>query len=102
MKKITLATVKSFVKKNRENLYINLHSRFDGMHDCIMPAKGGFEKAQPSKQGVFVNTTDHTLGIEGAWFVYGSRDYLKPFENETMKGFEISNCCGNFTLAIQK
>ena len=102
MKKITLATVKSFVKKNSENLFINVESKFCGMNDCVMPERNGFTKTQPSRQGVFVGSVDHTLGIDGAWFVGSSRDYFRPFENDNLKGYEIYNCCGSFTLAVSK
>ena len=44
--KITLATIKSFIRKN-PNLYIKSTSRFDGMYDCVMPNQNAqFELAQ--------------------------------------------------------
>lgn len=49
-KKATMATIKSFVKKNRENLLINVKSSFDGMIDGLSYINNGFQKA----------TTDNT------------------------------------------
>lgn len=98
-KKITLATVKSFIKKNKESLLINVKSRFDGMTDGVEQVEGGFVKA--------VETTNHsenTLGIAGAWFVGQSRDYFRFFENigGDMIGIDVSNSCGRFVIAIKK
>lgn len=97
MTKITRATVKSFIKKNFDNLYINRKSRFDGSVDCVMPVKGGFKK---------VCATDwhekYTLGVEGAWFVGNSRDSFSEYEKEGYKGIEVYNCCGSFILAVKQ
>ena len=35
MKKITRTTIKSFIKKNFDDLYISTRSRFNGMIDCV-------------------------------------------------------------------
>jgi hypothetical protein len=70
-KRITLATVKSFIKKNIDNLYINKKSSFDGMTDCVERLAGGFGKAVRTTEHV-----EHTNGIKGAWFVGSSRDYF--------------------------
>ena len=35
MKKFTLASAKSFIKRNRANLLIKCVSSFDGMTDCV-------------------------------------------------------------------
>lgn len=97
-KKITMATVKSFVNKNRTNLFIKKESAFSGMSDMVDFIAGAkFEKA--------VNETinqGNTLGISGAWFVGQSNDYLTYFENADLVGIEVYNSCGSFTLAISK
>lgn len=99
-KRITLATVKSFIKKNRENLYINVKSRFDGMTDCVESLNDGFQKAATDTDK---HTQEHSLGIKGAWFVGSSRDYFQPYDNigGDMTGIEVSNSCGSFILAIR-
>lgn len=97
MKKITLATVKTFLKKNAGNLYINVKSSFDGMTDCCESRYEGFTKAIATDEH-----PSHKLGIEGAWFVGQSRDYFSAFENDQMTGITVSNSCGRFVLAIVK
>ncbi len=57
-KKITKATVKSFIKNNIENLYINVTSDFDGMTDCVEQVKGGFKKAEKTEDNI-----SHNLGM---------------------------------------
>lgn len=97
MKKITAATFKSFVKKNSENLLINVKSEFDGMVDgCVSNARG-FRSA---KKTDLHNSSN--LGFEGIWLVGSARNWFEKFENETMTGIEVSNCCGNFIVAVAK
>jgi hypothetical protein len=97
MKKITLATVKSFIKKNPE-LFIRVNSKFDGMVDCVMSnPDAAFNPALPAQY-----PCDNNQGIQGAWFVKSSRDWFQAFETDTFKGYEVSNCCGSFALAIKK
>jgi len=93
--KTTLATVKSFIRKNPDTLLINVKSAFDGMTDCCQPEHAGFTKAQPETQN-----QRNTLGVCGAWFVGGSRDYFTPYNVNGLTGFEVSNCCGHFILAV--
>lgn len=94
--KTTLATIKSFIKKNQD-LYINCKSRFDGMVDCVMPNDNSqFHLAKR------VDSHKNTLGIAGAWFVFGSRDYFREYEDAEFKGYEVYNCCGSFILATKK
>ena len=38
MSKVTLATLKSFLKNNEGKIYFQEHSAFDGMVDCVMPS----------------------------------------------------------------
>ena len=99
-KKITLATVKSFINKEMkaEKLYIANFLSFDGMVDCVMPSENkAFRKAVKSER-----MSDNDLGVSGAWFVKGSRDSFEAFENDEYKGIEVYNCCGSFILATTK
>lgn len=98
MKKVTLSTLKSFVKKNSNNLYINVKSSFCGYTDCVQSINGGFSKAE-IKESINVK---HTLGIDGAWLVGSSRDYMSHFENENFVGIDVYNSCGRFVIAIAK
>jgi hypothetical protein len=100
-KKITLATFKAFIKKNKDNLFILNETDFDGMTDCVTDCKGTPRKAEfkdPANEYALPNT----LGIKGVWLVLDSRDYFKPYEDEVFKGIEVSNSCGRFIVGIIK
>lgn len=93
--KITLATVKTFIKNNRPDLFIQVKSSFDGMTDMVESVSGGFVPAKKDE-----DHTDSTLGIKGVWFVGQSRDHFSHYKEDTWEGIKVSNCCGSFILAI--
>lgn len=97
-KKITLATIKSFVRKNKGKLFIFVKSTFDPMIDCVMPTT--------NKRFVRANKTDYSyqysLGIEYACFVGRGADMFRPYEDSQYIGYNVYNCCGEFNLAIKK
>lgn len=95
--KTTKATIKSFIKKNEGRLFINVRSSFDGMIDGLSYYHDGFTKAEKDTYNV-----RNTLGINGAWFVNGSRDYFTPYNENGYFGYCVSNCCGHFILAVKK
>lgn len=97
MKKITLSTVKSFIKKNSDNIYINIRSEFNGMIDGLSFYNNGFVKAKKESQD-----KSYTLGISGAYFVGNSRDYFSKFEDDNFEGIQVINSCGKFILAVKK
>jgi len=95
-KKTTIATLKSFVRKNRANLYINVKSKFDGMYDSVMENENSaFHPAASAGS----NMIDYTLGISGAW-ICTSGNYVTPYNNGVFQGYSVLNCCGEFILAI--
>jgi len=95
-KKITLATIKSFIRKNEDKLFINVKSSFDGMIDGCAYYNDGFKKANKTNENL-----RNTAGVNGAWFVNGSRDYFTPYNENGYTGYSISNCCGHFILATK-
>ena len=97
MAKITLATIKSFLRKNSGKVYLACLSEFDGMIDGVRPCedKTFFLATTPER------VDSYNLGINGAWFVGGSRDYFYLYEENGMKGYKVSNCCGSFILAVK-
>jgi len=98
MAKVTRATLKSFIKNNIDNLYIKVNSKFNGMVDCVMPVdEKEYSVAKKTESSLY-----NTLGINGAWFVGGSRDYFTKIENESFEGYEVYNCVGSFELAVKK
>ena len=107
-KKLTVATVKSFIRKNRDLLLIETKSHFDGMQDMVTECEGGFgpvvaRSYYDSETGREVEVSKDcksTLGIRGVWFC--GRDWVSRFETETVEGFEVSNCCGTWRVAKAK
>jgi len=95
-KKITLATIKSFIRKNKDNLYLQQRTRFDGMVDCVLPVKDvSINKINPL---VIDFNESYTYGIKNAWFVGSSRDYFTPYEIDNFTGYEVWNCVGSFFI----
>ena len=96
--KITKATFRAFVNKNRDHLLIRVGSCFNGMIDGLeYNPDPGFSKAKPTERNL-----EHTLGVQGIWLVGCGRDYFKPFDAEVMTGFSVSNSCGSFEVAVWK
>jgi len=91
-KKITLATLKSFIRKNADSLFCKTRSRFDGMTDSIEQVEDFFGSVSAEK----------ALGLQGVYIVGGSRDRFRHFEDESFIGIVVSNCCGRGILAVKK
>ena len=87
--KITKATFKSFIKKNKKTLQVWIQAEFDGMTDCVQSIRGSFEPMQDSEEW-----PEHNLGIKGIWLVNGGRDYFSKFEENGMVGIKYFNSCG--------
>jgi hypothetical protein len=101
-KKTTLSTIKSFVKKNEGNLWINVTSDFDGMTDCVEAVKDGWQKVtKDNTQSKDSSYHEATMGVSGAWFVRGGRDYFNQYNEDGFTGYRIFNSCGSFVLAIK-
>jgi hypothetical protein len=95
-KKITLRTLKSFVKNNRSRLQILVSSTFDSSVDGVRQTDA--RAFEPVAATAYDERT--TLGIDGIWLVGGSRNWFEAFNSETHSGFTVINCCGKFTVAI--
>ncbi len=91
-KKITMATLKSFIRKSNE-LFVEQIMAFDGMTDCVEVRKNT-ELIPVSK--------DNAIGHGGVWCVGSSRDYFHFKENETHFGIEVYNSCGSGILWTKK
>ena len=97
MAKITKATFKSFINKNRNRLYIKCDSDFDGMIDGIRYSENPqFVPVKASER-----ISENNLGIQGVWLVGSSRDYFSEFRGNDFQGIHVSNSCGSFTVAIR-
>lgn len=99
-KKITLTTIKSFIKREikNDNLYIKQLSDFDGMVDGVRDVKDDFTKVKYKVEDADRNS----LGIPGAWFVKQSSDSFRTYSDDNYIGYEIYNCCGSFILAMRR
>lgn len=91
-KKITTATLKSFIRKASE-LFVETAYSFDGMIDGISMNQD--RKLIPVQK-------EKAIGHEGVWLVGGSRDYFKFVENDQYFGIEVYNSCGCETLWTRK
>lgn len=96
-KKITKATLKSFLRKNYANVYIKILSEFSGMIDCVEQVEDTFCKAEFTDKNI-----EHNLGFVGLWLVGSSRDSFSYFENDQFEGIKYYNCCGSGIMAIKK
>lgn len=102
-KKITAATFKAFVRKNREALQIATKSRFDGMVDGSVSGSGKFSPVRASRDNGPFTMDDlgkHDCGIAGVWLVGRSRDWFQEYNKDGFTGIEVSNSCGCFIVAI--
>ena len=84
MKKITQATLKSFIKKNISILYVCKRADFDAIQDCVVYDNKGFKPAQLTEE-----YKKYNLGIQGIWLVDVGRNYFEHFENDDFIGIEI-------------
>jgi len=99
-KKITLATVKAFIRREYKNgnLYIKQNSTFDGMVDCVMP----IENSEWRKVTQIDENNKNSCGINGLWFVRNSRDYFTPYSDDNFIGYKIYNCCGTSVIGMRR
>lgn len=90
-KKFTRASLKSFIKKNINSLYIKEKSSFNGMSDCVEEKEDFFTKVDSSKIDF---NTKYSFWISWLWLTW-SRDFFTIMEDWTI---EICNCCGTSYL----
>ena len=81
--KITMATLKSFIKNN-DNLFVEGISSFSGMTDCV----------EMNRTELIPVSKDKAIGHSGVYCVGHSRDYFRFQENEKYFGIEVYNSCG--------
>ena len=99
MKKITMATFKSFLRRNQGQILVKFLSHFDPMTDGTEFSKENeFHEPVASRNVHF----DHSHGINGVWTVGRGRDYFQRFDDGQHEGIECSNSCGNWIVAIRK
>lgn len=96
-KKITAATVKSFIANNLSVILLKTESRFDGMEDGVRRVEGAaFRKPDVTK---FNKTDKYHMGVQGICFV-GGTDYFTVINTAEFTGFEVYNCCGSWKVVV--
>jgi hypothetical protein len=96
--KVTLATLKSFLKKNEGNLLFKEHSRFDGMQDMVVQNE---QSAFKPLVGKFDPEDESSLGYQyQIWCVRGGRDRFTRMTSADGKyeGIHCYNDCGSWTV----
>lgn len=96
----TIATVKSFIRHNRPHLLIRVRSDFDGMTDCVRQNHGATWRPPMRNEDSASWDNKYTLGVSGVWFVGRSRDYVNAINETGLTGYEVSNCCGSWAVAV--
>ena len=96
-KKITLATMKAFARRNMDQLYVKELSTFNGMVDCV--ESNDDPKWIKSKM---VESGYYRTGIFGVYTVGSSRDYFSLYDDGLYFGIEVYNSCGTSVLAVKK
>lgn len=101
-KKITLATVKSFIRKNEGKLLISYKSSFNGMTDSVETSTKSAQEFRPVSKPEEGRNFENCLGIAGAWFVLHGRDSFSAINQDGLVGIHVYNCCGSFDLAVRQ
>ena len=97
-KKITLASLKSFAKRNEDKLFFKEKSGFSSMSDMVeQNSNPEWHKSKVSLDKVYYRT-----GIDGIYTVGSSRDYFEIYQDDDYYGIEVYNSCGSSILAIRK
>ena len=96
-RKITLATLKAFAKRNSDALFVKVKSDFDGMTDSVQQVSDDWRKTEITDSRNYYKT-----GIQGVYTVGRSRDFFEIYEDDLFIGIEISNSCGTTILATIK
>lgn len=96
-KKITMATLKSFAQRNKNNLFSREISSFSGMTDCVEKSNTNWVRSEIKEPGGYYQT-----GIQGVYTVGCSRDYFTLYEDDIYIGIEVYNSCGTTIIAVKK
>lgn len=94
--KITLSTLKKFIRENAGNIYVKVLSSFDGMTDCVERVEDDF------KLMTIKEDNGNNLGLSGVHLVGSSRDSFTAYNSNEFEGIEIYNSCGSCIVARNK
>lgn len=97
MKKITKSTLKAFINKAFENLFVKVESDFDPYTDCLENIKKPWKKATIDNDS---GSQKYTLGINDIW-ITSSTNY-RIYKDNTFIGIYWFNCCGSGMVAVKQ
>lgn len=101
MSNITLATIKSFIKRNSKNLFIKNVRVHNSMVDGCESVNSDFIKVDVDLLRLAKKESD--LGVPGADFaMYKGRggDLFSVYDKDGFVGYEVYNCVGTFIIAV--
>lgn len=87
-KRITLATLKSFIRNSKRQLFVEQHSEFKLMTDMIESVDRDITPVEK----------EDAIGHKGVWCVFRASNYFKFAEKGGHYGITVCNCCGSWTL----
>lgn len=96
-KRITKATLKAFIKKNIHNLWLEQSYSYDGRIDGISFNDKSFKRVIIDPD----NLNKPNLGVPGIW-ITDSDNLFTEYCTDRFYGIEVYNCCGCFTIAIER
>lgn len=94
MKKATIATVKSFVKKNYGDIYSK--STYDHNDN-----NGHYDDKKFIHNSYSDNHPEYKIGLSNVWIV-SDKNFVQPYDDAEYAGYRVSNCCRTFIVAIKK
>lgn len=99
MKKFNRASFKSFFKKNQNNLYIKVQSKFDGMIDMVdFVVDPQFVELVSneinSSNDIVLRDKNSDINI-----VFRDRNSFDYYKDRYYEGISVYNCCGKFIVA---
>jgi hypothetical protein len=97
--RITRATIKGFVNRNRENLLFRGISDFDPMTDCV--EHNSVRVWAKAHRNDCAEDNRETSGIAGVWLVGGSRNCFSSISEPGITGYHCYNCCGSWDIGVE-
>lgn len=95
--KITKSTLKSFIRKNADNLYIKCEKDFNHMIETVETINSNFKKIK-----IELESLNEKFYFVGKFFGGSQSDCFESYDDGTFVGIEMSNCCGSSIIAIKK
>jgi hypothetical protein len=95
----TLATVKAFMKKNADRLFV----QNQGDYNKQTKSFEYYSEPRPwrSVAGLYNPNSPNDFGI-GVWFARGEDNSVRPYSDaDVFEGFAVTNCYSAFVVAVK-